>query len=387
MMSTELAKQPPNAQLLSTYLNSIANVVGEDLTVLGEPLSSPQWDELNAAARRHSASDPSIRPFEKHEQQLIACIGHAMALGAKGYVDGSAPGTRIQRVASDPEYTTAAALQPPELAAMQLDHDSTASVPVHRPDGPSRKHVGGLPAARSTALHATSAAQQAHLRFPAPAPDELVGYGPDRPTDFAEPESADSDPDSSQLPAPVPIGRVIDGINGLPHDFRRLLLQCHGYVYALGPDGTLGDWIRVKFIFDTGAMGEVAERRMMPKGTRYTGTKTLRAFMHHATIEAEIAHVVLRFGDVYVSRAVHVVPDGTLGPDADMLIGIGTIMCIDGRIDTTRSGWCLHARDAHYKPHVIPFRFPGKHKGLCLSGSSALSKSNGTGANAGSAAS
>eukprot|EP00741_Cyanophora_paradoxa_P011077 tig00020553_g10707.t1 len=129
MMSTELAKQPPNAQLLSTYLNSIANVAGEDLTVLGEPLSSPQWDELNAAARRHSASDPSIRPFEKHEQQLIACIGHAMALGAKGYVDGSAPGTRIQRVASDPEYTTAAALQPPELAAMQLDHDSTASVP------------------------------------------------------------------------------------------------------------------------------------------------------------------------------------------------------------------------------------------------------------------
>eukprot|EP00741_Cyanophora_paradoxa_P013078 tig00020675_g12631.t1 len=216
--------------------------------------------------------------------------------------------------------------------------------------------------------------QRSSLHFPTPAadPGDLTGYGPDRPSDLAVPESPEGAPPGG-LNAPIPIAHVIDGISGRPHDFRRLQLQCPGFVYALNADGTLGASTRVQILFDTGAMGEVGEKRHMPPGTRYTGVKVLRAFLHHATITAEIAHVVLRFGDVYVSRAVYVVPDGSLGPNADLLVGIGTIMMVEGRIDTTSSGWCLHARDAQFRPHVIPFCCPDKRRGLSLSGSFALS--------------
>eukprot|EP00741_Cyanophora_paradoxa_P017125 tig00020960_g16537.t1 len=65
-----------------------------------------------------------------------------------------------------------------------------------------------------------------------------------------------------------------------------------------------------------------------------------------------------------------ITPDGNV---SRTVTGIGTIMRIEGRIDTTSSGWCLHARDAHFRPHVIPFLCPDNQRGLSLSGCSAPS--------------
>eukprot|EP00741_Cyanophora_paradoxa_P011338 tig00020554_g10951.t1 len=291
-----------------------------------------------------------MEQFDRIEAELLRLIGLAQEATAEGRCR---PAHRaILRIYGDgddeDDFATRAALQPRAIAERALASAAASSEPTPVVDGADRKS-SAAPTSRSEGLHARSSKQRAALHFQAPEPDELVGYGPDRPTDLAVPESPDGAPDG-RLNAPVPIAKVIDGINGLPHDFRRLLLQCPGFVYALHADGTLGESTRVKFIFDTGAMGDVGEKKHMPPGTRYTGVKVLRAFLHHATITAEIAHVVLRFGDVYVSRAVYVVPDGSLGPNADMLLGIGTIMRIEGRIDTTSSGWCLHARDAHFRP-------------------------------------
>eukprot|EP00741_Cyanophora_paradoxa_P000946 tig00000448_g914.t1 len=218
----------------------------------------------------------------------------------------------------------------PRFNQVRAGGDPPRSEPQPLTDGPDRK-TSAAPQSRSAALHASNSRQRSSLHFPTPAadPGDLTGYGPDRPSDLAVPESPEGAPPGS-LNAPIPIAHVIDGISGRPHDFRRLQLQCPGFVYALNADGTLGASTRVQILFDTGAMGEVGEKRHMPPGTRYTGVKVLRAFLHHATITAEIAHVVLRFGDVYVSRAVYVVPDGSLGPNADLLVGIGTIMMVEG---------------------------------------------------------
>eukprot|EP00741_Cyanophora_paradoxa_P023654 tig00021608_g22848.t1 len=340
-----------NAQpaVLSEMLDEIATAAGHDLTGTTLP-SGASWAARNAAATVWAANYPGMEQFDRIESELLRLIGLAQEAKAEGRCR---PAHRaILRIYGDgddeDDFATRAALQPRAIAERALASAAAGSEPTPVIDGADRKS-SAAPTSRSEGLHARSSKQRAALHFQAPEPDELVGYGPDRPTDLAVPESPDGAPDG-RLNAPVPIAKVIDGINGLPHDFRRLLLQCPGFVYALHADGTLGESTRVKFIFDTGAMGDVGEKKHMPPGTRYTGVKVLRAFLHHATITAEIAHVVLRFGDVYVSRAVYVVPDGSLGPNADMLLGIGTIMRIEGRIDTTSSGWCLHARDAHFRP-------------------------------------
>eukprot|EP00741_Cyanophora_paradoxa_P009744 tig00000147_g9440.t1 len=363
-----------NAQpaVLSEMLDEIATAAGHDLTGTTLP-SGASWAARNAAATVWAANYPGMEQFDRIEAELLRLIGLAQEAKAEGRCR---PAHRaILRIYGDgddeDDFATRAALQPRAIAERALASAAASSEPTPVVDGADRKS-SAAPTSRSEGLHARSSKQRAALHFQAPEPDELVGYGPDRPTDLAVPESPDGAPDG-RLNAPVPIAKVIDGINGLPHDFRRLLLQCPGFVYALHADGTLGESTRVKFIFDTGAMGDVGEKKHMPPGTRYTGVKVLRAFLHHATITAEIAHVVLRFGDVYVSRAVYVVPDGSLGPNADMLLGIGTIMRIEGRIDTTSSGWCLHARDAHFRPHVIPFLCPDNQRGLSLSGCSAPS--------------
>eukprot|EP00741_Cyanophora_paradoxa_P023803 tig00021622_g22992.t1 len=139
----------------------------------------------------------------------------------------------------------------------------------------------------------------AATREPQPLTD-----GPDRKTSAAP---------QSRLNAPIPIAHVIDGSRA-PARFPAPAAAVPRIRLRLNADGTLGASTRVQILFDTGAMGEVGEKRHMPPGTRYTGVKVLRAFLHHATITAEIAHVVLRFGDVYVSRAVYVVPDGSWAP-------------------------------------------------------------------------
>eukprot|EP00741_Cyanophora_paradoxa_P023194 tig00021572_g22402.t1 len=304
-----------NAQpaVLSEMLDEIATAAGHDLTGTTLP-SGASWAARNAAATVWAANYPGMEQFDRIEAELLRLIGLAQEAKAEGRCR---PAHRaILRIYGDgddeDDFATRAALQPRAIAERALASAAASSEPTPVVDGADRKS-SAAPTSRSEGLHARSSKQRAALHFQAPEPDELVGYGPDRPTDLAVPESPDGAPDG-RLNAPVPIAKVIDGINGLPHDFRRLLLQCPGFVYALHADGTLGESTRVKFIFDTGAMGDVGEKKHMPPGTRYTGVKVLRAFLHHATITAEIAHVVLRFGDVYVSRAVYVVPDGSLGP-------------------------------------------------------------------------
>eukprot|EP00741_Cyanophora_paradoxa_P016032 tig00000042_g15477.t1 len=325
------------------------------------PLLSEVLDEIATAAGHNLPgttlpSGASLEQFDRIESELLRLIGQAQARQAEGRCR---PGARaVLRVYGDDEgeddFATRAALQPRSIAESVMAAATREPQPLT--DGPDRK-TSAAPQSRSAALHASNSRQRSSLHFPTPPPTLVTSPG-------APPGG---------LNAPIPIAHVIDGISGRPHDFRRLQLQCPGFVYALNADGTLGASTRVQILFDTGAMGEVGEKRHMPPGTRYTGVKVLRAFLHHATITAEIAHVVLRFGDVYVSRAVYVVPDGSLGPNADLLVGIGTIMMVEGRIDTTSSGWCLHARDAQFRPHVIPFCCPDKRRGLSLSGSFALS--------------
>eukprot|EP00741_Cyanophora_paradoxa_P001258 tig00000473_g1215.t1 len=358
--------------LLSEVLDEIATAAGHNLPGTTLP-SGASWAALNVAATIWAAAVPSLEQFDRIESELLRLIGQAQARQAEGRCR---PGARaVLRVYGDDEgeddFATRAALQPRSIAESVMAAATREPQPLT--DGPDRK-TSAAPQSRSAALHASNSRQRSSLHFPTPAadPGDLTGYGPDRPSDLAVPESPEGAPPGG-LNAPIPIAHVIDGISGRPHDFRRLQLQCPGFVYALNADGTLGASTRVQILFDTGAMGEVGEKRHMPPGTRYTGVKVLRAFLHHATITAEIAHVVLRFGDVYVSRAVYVVPDGSLGPNADLLVGIGTIMMVEGRIDTTSSGWCLHARDAQFRPHVIPFCCPDKRRGLSLSGSFALS--------------
>eukprot|EP00741_Cyanophora_paradoxa_P011351 tig00020555_g10964.t1 len=172
-----------NAQpaVLSEMLDEIATAAGHDLTGTTLP-SGASWAARNAAATVWAANYPGMEQFDRIEAELLRLIGLAQEATAEGRCR---PAHRaILRIYGDgddeDDFATRAALQPRAIAERALASAAASSEPTPVVDGADRKS-SAAPTSRSEGLHARSSKQRAALHFQAPEPDELVGYGPDRP--------------------------------------------------------------------------------------------------------------------------------------------------------------------------------------------------------------
>eukprot|EP00741_Cyanophora_paradoxa_P023656 tig00021612_g22850.t1 len=208
-----------------------------------------------ACPKRSATPSPSRKQSETKRERSATAAGAARAarppLPASARV---APAGVVELPC--PDAHAAAGRHRPAPRAPRILQGSRVTRADAVIDGADRKS-SAAPTSRSEGLHARSSKQRAALHFQAP---ELTNSWATAPTAHDSRSRSPGWRADGRLNAPVPIAKVIDGINGLPHDFRRLLLQCPGFVYALHADGTLGESTRVKFIFDTGAMEMLARK-------------------------------------------------------------------------------------------------------------------------------
>eukprot|EP00741_Cyanophora_paradoxa_P002998 tig00000658_g2910.t1 len=105
--------------------------------------------------------------------------------------------------------------------------------------------------------------------------------------------------------------------------------------------------------------GSPTSRDARPAGTRVLRTVVRRKSSIACRPTKSITsrpHRIFILGTLRFCRRVFVVPRGVMGPEPDILLGLDAIQAIHGQIDTTLSGWCLRARDSHYREVVVPFR-------------------------------
>eukprot|EP00741_Cyanophora_paradoxa_P015155 tig00020849_g14626.t1 len=183
----------------------------------------------------------------------------------------------------------------------------------------------------------------------------------------SSPSSEAGSPDLAGPPAPPePEYYVRKARTGWPRDktlefFRPKTLQIPGCIAMRLPNGRSGAERPVRIVIDTGAQGTVVPQevldRLPPDEVNYVeGHTVVRGFMDRDKIRCRRADVVFILGTLRFCRRVFVVPRGVMGPEPDILLGLDAIQAIHGQIDTTLSGWCLRARDSHYREVVVPFR-------------------------------